>query len=188
MARVIRGRAPKVVPAEVVSATERARRIVADAEAEAAAIVERAQEEAEVIRAQAQDQAAAAGRAEVAALLVQAERALEEARAEAEPALARLALGAAERLLRAELSLHPDRVRELVAEVLDRARRASRLRLFAHPEDVPRLRADPTLAGLPIEEDATLEPGDCVVESELGRLDGRLSVRVAALQAALEGP
>ncbi len=186
MSRVIRGKEPKVVPAEIVTATERAREIVAKAEAQAAAIVEAARQEAEAIRTTAREEAQTSGRAEVAALLIDAEQALARARAEAEPALARLAVGAAERLLRAELSLRPERVRELVAEVLDRARRAARLRLYAHPADVPLLRTAPALAGLPIEEDPTLEPGDCVVESDLGRLDGRLSVRVAALQAALE--
>ncbi len=185
MARVIHVGRTKILPAEVVSARDRARQIVAEAEAEAEAIVERARAEADRIRTEARVRAEAAGRAEVAALLIEAEQALDKARAEAEPALARLALGAAERLLRAELTLHPDRVRELVAEVLDRARRAARLRLFAHPDDVPRLRSDSNFAGLPVEEDPTLEPGDCVVESDLGRLDGRLSVRIAALQAAL---
>jgi flagellar biosynthesis/type III secretory pathway protein FliH len=37
-----------------------------------------------------------------------------------------------------------------------------------------------------VEADPSLEPGDAVVETEAGGVDGRLATRLAALRAALE--
>ncbi|MEM9069061.1 MAG: FliH/SctL family protein [Myxococcota bacterium] len=184
MSRVIRGK-DKVVPGEVVDAHERASSIVSEAEAKAKALVEAAEQEAAAIRSRAEAEGTEAARAEAAALLVAAEQALREARAEAEPKLVALAIGAAEQLLRAELELAPAKVHSLVGEVLDRARRAREQTLHVHPDDAPTLRT--LLPGVVLHEDESLERGDCVVETDLGRLDGRLSVRVAALRRVLEG-
>ena len=53
---------------------------------------------------------------------------------------ATLAIAAAERILRRQLDLEPERVREVVGGVLQRARRAKRGRLRVHPDDAALLR------------------------------------------------
>ncbi|HJL31474.1 MAG TPA: FliH/SctL family protein, partial [Polyangiaceae bacterium LLY-WYZ-15_(1-7)] len=67
-----------------------------------------------------------------------------------------------------------------------RARRAGDRRLRVHPEDAPLLDGLPALAGAERIHDPALARGDVILETELGRLDGRLEVRLEALRRALE--
>ena len=161
MARIIRG------GAAVVDAEAEAARIVRDAEARAAEVLaeERARLEDEA-RALARVEGERARRAELDALA---------------PQITRLALEVARRVVGEALAVDPDRVRDLVREALDRVRRASRVRVRVHPDDAPRL------DGMSVEivADGALRPGDCVVESELGDVDGRLEARFEAVERAL---
>ena len=79
-------------------------------------------------------------------------------------------------------------VAERVRTVLERARRAKRVRVRVHPSDLAHLEGAEWAAGASIEGDAELTPGDCVVETELGTLDGRVQTQLAALDEALSAP
>ena len=74
---------------------------------------------------------------------------------------------------------------KLVIGVLAPARRAKRVVLRLHPEDAPVIRASEAFSGATVVEDDTLQRGDCVVDTELGVMDGTLRVRIEALQEAL---
>ncbi|MCA9611529.1 MAG: hypothetical protein KC586_02105, partial [Myxococcales bacterium] len=65
------------------------------------------------------------------------------------------------------------------------AKRATRLVLVVHPEDRASIADLPELVGARLEEDESLERGDCVARTDLGTLDGRLVVRLDALRRAL---
>ncbi len=184
MSRIVRA-GPKVIPVEVLDARARAEAIVAVAHAEAERLVAEARLEAERTRESTRTAAEEAGRAEVAALLVRAHAIVDAAREDAEADLKRLAVAAAERLVHAELALHPERIRDVVRGVLDRAKRATRLVVMVSPEDRALLEGMPELASARIEEDPSLARGDCVARTDLGTLDGRLVVRLDALRRAL---
>lgn len=184
MSRIVRA-GPKVIPVEVLDARARAEAIVAVAHAEAERLVAEARLEAERARESTRTAAEEAGRAEVAALLVRAHAIVDAAREDAEADLKRLAVAAAERLVHAELELHPERIRDVVRGVLDRAKRATRLVVIVSPEDRALLEGMPELASARIEEDPSLARGDCVARTDLGTLDGRLVVRLDALRRAL---
>lgn len=184
MSRIVRA-GPKVIPVEVLDARGRAEAIVAVAHAEAERLVAEARLEAERTRESTRTAAEEAGRAEVAALLVRAHAIVDAAREDAEADLKRLAVAAAERLVHAELALHPERIRDVVRGVLDRAKRATRLVVIVSPEDRALLEGMPELASARIEEDPSLARGDCVARTDLGTLDGRLVVRLDALRRAL---
>lgn len=184
MSRIVRA-GPRVIPIEVLDARARAEVLLATASAEAERIVAEARLEAERTREATRSAAEEAGRAEVAALLVRAHTIVDAARDGAEADLKQIAVAAAERLVHAELALHPERVRDVVRGVLDRAKRATRLVVLVHPEDRPSIEGMPELASARVEDDPSLCRGDCVARTDLGTLDGRLVVRIEALRRAL---
>jgi flagellar assembly protein FliH len=185
------------IAGEAWQAGQEARAIVAAAQAEVAALRREAEEEAAATRAAAVAEGFAAGRgeglADAAATLVRAatvrERWLAEARGEALD----LALEVARRLLGRELAADPAAVRGAAAEALAAARGRRRLVLRLHPAGAAALAGEGTglaaLAGVPsvaIESDPSLQPGDVVVETEAGGVDGRVAARLSAFRAALE--
>lgn len=187
MARVIRDHG-RVVPGPVVDARMQARAIVEEAQAQAAALAREATAEASELRARAEREGREAGEARAAALVIEAERRHAQSLDESERELLRLGVGLAERILRKQIELAPERVRDIAAGVLERARRARRRRLHLHPEDVPLLRDLIAPADLTeLVADASIERGGCLLESDLGTLDGRLEVQVAELRRALLG-
>lgn len=209
MSRVIRGTtpagdepatspdaAPRVVPSDVYDARGEAARLLTDARAQAETIVREAHDAASRIRATARAEGHAAGHAEVAALLHDAQAARDGLLASAEQDVARLALVAAERIVGAALAAEPERIGAIVEDVLTRARRATTVLVRAAPADVPaierlreHLRERAGLRGpLAVRADETIARGGCVVETNLGQLDARVEVQIAALARALGIP
>ncbi len=190
MSRVIRGDGArpgsKVVAHEVVDARERAKELVDQAQAEAERLVAQAQREADALRETARREGAETGRAEAAAVLARAHERRAALLAEAELALASLGAEAARKVVRAELALAPERVRDIAADLLGRVRRARELTLKVAAADADRVRAIlPTGATLDVSPD--LAPGDVVVTTESGELDARIDVQLDALERALAG-
>ena len=185
MGRVIRNPNEARIPREVIDARGRAQAILDAAEKKASAMITAAEQRVAEIEASAREIGEERGRADAAALLRRAQAAYEEVQAGSEAQLIRLAVGAAESLVRAQLELAPETIRELVRGALEPARRAKRVVLKLAPEGAAVLRADETFAGIRIVDEPSLEPGDCIVDTELGVMDGTLRVRVHALQEAL---
>lgn len=185
MGRVIRDPREARIPHEVMDARGRARAIIEAAEAKAQTLVADAEREVEAIRERAAEHGEQSGRAEAALLLKRAADAHDEIQRTSEAQLIRLAVGAAESLVRAQLAVAPETIRELVRGALEPARRAKRVVLKLAPEGAAVLRGDEAFEGIRIIDDETLQPGDCIVDTELGVMDGTLRVRVAALQEAL---
>jgi flagellar assembly protein FliH len=131
----------------------------------------------------------------VEVLRLQADRLAEQARADA------LEIGffVARRVLQAELSTSPDALFSLVRSALQRAGESRKIQVRVHPQDAETLA--PALAKgalgvstatMEIVRDATLSPGDCVIDTDFGKVDGRLDTRLdelhrAAVAAAEEG-
>lgn len=123
------------------------------------------------------------GHRDPALVLADLEKAREEQLAEVREELVELAGAIAKRAVLGALEADPAVVRELATQALARVRRATRITVRAHPEDVASLDGlDAKVVG-----DDTLGRGDCVVESELGGVDGRIEARVDRLVEALKG-
>ena len=103
------------------------------------------------------------------------------------PFVTRLALAAAARLVRETIALDPAGLVPIVADLLTRARRAKRAVVRVAPGGVARVR-ELVGAGHATEvvADDALGPGDCVIETDVGTLDARLSVQVDALAEAID--
>ena len=101
-----------------------------------------------------------------------------------------LAFRVARRLLEAELSTSPEAFRALIRAALKRAGDSRKVSLRVHPQAAqalpPSLAADAGLASAAVEvvADASLAPWDCVVETDFGKLDGRLDTRLDELRRA----
>lgn len=151
-----------------------------------------ARAEARQITEAARAEGLAAGRAEAGALLVAAEAAVARRAAAETPALAALATKIAGRLLGRELALRPEMVVDIVRTALAEAAGRKRITIRVAPGDRARV-ADALgdLAGatpgsaLELADDETIPPGGCVLDTEIGRIDARLDVQLAAIAKAL---
>jgi flagellar biosynthesis/type III secretory pathway protein FliH len=180
------------ITAQAWQAGERAAVILADAEAEAAALRREAEEGRAAVRAAAERAGRAEGLAQAAAALAGAAAARDRWLAEAEGDVAGLALEVARRLVGRELAADPGAVVGVAREALRAARGRRRVALRLHPASAAALREASgelgALAAVPsvaLVEDPALDPGDVVVETEAGEVDGRLAARLEAFRQAL---
>jgi flagellar biosynthesis/type III secretory pathway protein FliH len=196
MSRVVKGaaRSSGRIAAEALEAGERARAVVARAEADAQAIRATADAARDEVRAEAAREGRREAMAGAAAALVEAAAARDGLLASAEREVAALGVEVARRLLRGALAVDPGAAVALAAGVVEAARAHRQVAVRVHPADAAALRAGadrlrPLAArarALEIREDPALTPGDVVVETEAGRIDGRLETRLGLLARALE--
>jgi type III secretion protein L len=167
----------RVIPAAVFDARLEAERIVDEARARAALEGARAREEAREVEI-----------ARLAASFVALREREASSLADAQDRIVELAVVLAERVIGEALALEPERVVELARAAIAEARGASRIRIDAHPLDVPALRtmlADVAISATVV-SDETLGRGSLIVHTDLGRVDARLEPQLARLAAALK--
>ena len=120
-----------------------------------------------------------------------AERAKVEALAAAREEIVELALAIAEKLVHKEITGDGDYLPRLVSDALARLGESKpvTVRISAQHPGLPESMAalEELADGIQVQIDEGLAPGDCVVESESGLLDGRLSVRLRNIRQALAG-
>lgn len=180
MVRVLKGR---VVPGVVLDASSEAERIVMKAREEASESLRQASEETAAIREEARREGDIQGRAECGALLLEAAAARDTLLQEAELSLVDLALAATTRLVGDVLKSQPDVVRVRVREVLAKARRAQRVTVYVHEDDIAHVQG---FEGVVVQVSQDLSPGDCIVDTDIGQFDARVSTQLDAMRAALK--
>jgi flagellar assembly protein FliH len=167
---------------------------------EAQKIIERAQKTATGILEEAKEQGRREGRDESAARVEEALTTLNAAVKErksiikdAENELLRLALKIAEQIIRSEVSLHRDVSLNIVSEAIARVSDREQIIVRVNREDAEYLkRYKDRLSGMldgvksfSILEDSAVEPGGCVIETNLGFVDARISTKLKAIEEAL---
>jgi len=180
----------QVVQGEVLAAADRARALIAAAEARAAQLISDAEQAAAELRLRAEAEARADAVATIAAhalALRQHEARADERALERSVELARLL---AERLLGESLRIAPEQVIALARQALSEARGARRITLVAHPEDakllefsLPSLGLDAALAQ--VRADPARRRGDLRIETEIGILDAELAPQLERLSLKL---
>jgi flagellar biosynthesis/type III secretory pathway protein FliH len=147
-------------------------------------IVAAAQRSAAHIREQAERQGRQEGLARTAAALAEAEmrrdRWLNEARAD----LAALSVQVAASLYARAREQDPSVVEDLCRQAIEQVGSARRIALRVSPADAGAL--EDIAAPVEIVADASITPGGCLVQTDIGSVDGRLETRLDALRAALE--
>lgn len=184
---------PAVVKRKVQLACEQANEIVARAGDEAEWIINDARRKAQDIFDCAREEGYQSGAAQWYEMLTQASKAREAYLAGNETALLKLAVRIAEKLIGEELHIAPDTIAGIVSEALRSVRRAKSVTVQVHPEHVTALEErlftlhTPAGAGREVEiiPNASLSGGDCVIETEIGVIDGRLETQLKNMERAL---
>jgi len=170
------------------------------ARTEAERIVTQAMQEAEAIREEAREAGREEGRAESVTRIEEAMETLNQAVKErktiikdAEQEILRLALKVAEQIIRSEVSMHRDVCLNIVAEAIARVSDREQIIVRVNREDAEFLkRYKDRLAGMvdgvksfSILEDANVDPGGCVIETNLGFIDAKISTKLKSIEASL---
>lgn len=173
---------------------------VPKAKSEAQKIIDEALREADAIREEAREAGREEGRAEVSSRIEEAMEAVNQAVKErkkiikdAEQEILRLALKVTEQIIRSEVSLHRDVCLNIVAEAISRVSDREQIIVKVNREDAEYLkRYKDRLAGMldgvksfSILEDANIEPGGCVIETNLGFIDAKISTKIKVIEEAL---
>ena len=125
----------------------------------------------------------------VETLRLQSDRLAELARADT----MEIAFQIAQRIVEAELKTGPDALFSLVRSALKQVGEARRVKVRVNPVDGELLRPPlgvaaslgPSIAKIEIVDDASLQRGDCLVDTDFGHVDGRLSNRFSELRRVL---
>ncbi len=168
---------------------------------EAERIIQEAMAEADGVREEARAAGKEEGRAEAAQQIAEAMETLNQAIKErkqiikdAEGEILRLSLKVAEQIIRSEVSLHRDVCLNIVAEAIARVSDREQIIVKVNREDTEYLkrykdRLTSMLDGVKsfsIIEDASVEPGGCVIETNLGFIDARISTKIKAIEEAIK--
>jgi type III secretion system HrpE/YscL family protein len=184
-----------IVDADVFDAKLEGDRLLGEARAQAERELQAAHEEAERIRRKAEAEGRERGLAAVTELLVGARAAAARARAGAEAELRVLAVRIAEKILGRELKSDPAAVIDVAAAALRHAGEPRELVVRCAPDDLAALeRGKPRLLersraaqAVRFVADERVARGGCIIETELGIVDARLSTQLDAIEKALRG-
>ncbi|MBU0629353.1 MAG: hypothetical protein KKC80_00355 [Candidatus Margulisbacteria bacterium] len=170
------------------------------ARSEAQRIIDQAIAEADRIRQQSVDEGKVEGKEEAAQKIQEALATINEAVKErktiikdAESEILRLSLRVAEQIIRSEVSLHRDVCLNIVTEAIGRVSDREQIIVRVNREDAEYLkRYKDRLAGmldgvksLSILEDSNIEPGGCIIETNLGFVDARIATKIKSIEEAL---
>jgi len=111
---------------------------------------------------------------------------------DAEGEILRLALKVAEQIIKSEVSLHRDVSLNIVSDAISRVSDREQVIIKVNREDIENIKKYKDRIGgmvdgiksLSIVEDVGVEPGGCVIETNLGYVDARISTKLAAIEEA----
>lgn len=173
------------------------------AKAEAESIIRKAMEEASAIKEQAKsdgleeakrmaEETASDKVKEAIATLNEAVVERKKIIKDAEGEILRLALKTAEQIVRSEVTMHRDVTLNIVSDAISRVNDREQVIVRVNREDIETIKKYKDRIGsvvdgiksLSIIEDATVEPGGCIIETNLGYVDARISTKLAAIEEA----
>lgn len=174
---------------------------LSEIETQAKEMLETAQYESEEIRRKAYAEGLERGQKESENKIKEALSTLNEAVVErkkiikdAESEILRLALKAAEQIIRSEVSLHRDVCLNIVSDAISRVSDREQVLIRVNKEDAEYIkRYKDKLAGIvdgvksfSVLEDSQIEPGGCIIETNLGYVDARISTKIHSIEEALK--
>ncbi len=194
-----------IIPEEFLEAHagEGKEELVGYAKNEAEDIIRKAMNEANSIREQAKESGLEEARAfaeeNASDKVKEALQTLNEAVIErkkiikdAEAEILRLSLKVAEQVIKSEVSLHRDVTLNIVSDAISRVSDREQVIIRVNRDDVDNVKKYKDRIGsvvdgiksLSIVEDASVEPGGCVIETNLGYVDARISTKLTAIEEA----
>ena len=111
---------------------------------------------------------------------------------DAEGEVLRLALKVSEQIIKSEVSLHRDVSLNIVSDAISRVSDREQVIIKVNREDLENTKKYKDRIGsivdgiksLSIVEDSAVEPGGCVIETNLGYVDARISTKIATIEEA----
>lgn len=180
---------------------DKAQRIIDNAEARAQEIIDSASGEIESTREAAKAEGYEEGKregmeqatsqfADSMDTLNQAVVARRKIIKDAESEILRLSLKVAEQIIKSEVSLHRDVCLNIVSEAISRISDREQIIIRVNRDDVDQVKKyKDRIAGLvdgvkslTILEDSHVEPGGCIIETNLGYVDARISTKIKAIE------
>jgi flagellar biosynthesis/type III secretory pathway protein FliH len=161
---------------------------------EARGIVEAARSEAEQIRETARRSGLKQGLEEVARVLEELDEQRAVAVRRADDDVVELAMATAHKLILSEIERRPEVMVELVGQAMTEITRARTVVIWVSPQagaaveaGASELSARLPGAKISVRTEESLAAGDCVIETDLGRVDARLRVQLRSILEALRG-
>jgi len=110
-----------------------------------------------------------------------------------EEAIVKFAFGIAERVIRKEVSIDRTMVLGQINDGLRRVLGVESVKVHVHPSDLQLVRDQKTvmkasgdsIREMIVEGDESLEPGDCIIESDMGNIDARISTQLKQIENVL---
>jgi type III secretion protein L len=182
-----------VVNAEEFDARSTAKGIIAEAEGRAAAIVADAEKKRDEVFAKATEDAKAEVNAKFSEELARARMQAGQMIAGAEKEILELALTVANKIISRDLERDREVLLEIVANAITQARMAKAMIVRVNPKDAATLREKRAklmeLVGrqvdLAVRDDADVEAGGCIIQTEFGTIDGQLKTQYEMLRNVL---
>lgn len=165
-----------MVPFTFVDFEREAQALVEQARAKANAVLQQAMAEAANVRENARIEGLRRGLDEI-------EQRRGELCAEAERDLVKLAIGIAERIVKAEIALGRPVAEANLKRAIELAAHRRVVIVRSHPDDMARLAGQ----GLVVEGDATVTPGGVILETREGRVDLDVRTQLDAIERGLLG-
>lgn len=186
-------RRPGVLNAEEYEAKTVAKQIIADAQTKAEEIKAEALRFKEEVFAKAREEAKADVQARAAEELARAKLQAGQILADSEKDVLELALKIAAKIISRDLEREPDVVMEIVANCTEAARSSKAMIIKVHPEDGKLLREKKPrfmeMVGrqvdISIRDDAEIDRGGCVIQTEYGTIDGLIRTQLDMLRNVL---
>lgn len=191
MAEIIKATSPKLVKKDSYLAMLNAVAILDAAREQGRTILQEAEAQRAELFAVAREQGLADGLRAYLAETRQLESALSDFYKNSEPALIRLSLGIARKLLGVELAIRPAAIADLVRDSLAGVRHARRATIAVHPSQVEPLKAHSATLELSASCEVQIigrediDPLGCLIDSDCGIIDARIETRLSTLERAL---
>jgi type III secretion protein L len=184
---------PKILKREVYEATREARDVITQAQDKAKEIIANAERERDAILEQARQEGNAKGLAECNGILTWATQRAEELTKSWEETMLHLSVRVAEKIIGEELKLSPETIVSIVREALKGTRAGKHLSIQVNEAEAQQVRARldrlreaiGVSSEIEIVSSASVRPGGCVIESELGIIDARLETQLKCLEDVL---
>jgi len=188
------GSTPKVLKREVFEAARDARDVVAQAHEKAKQIIEEAERERDRVYEEARRAGNADGLCAWNQALADMTKRADDLAKNWEDTMLELSVHIARKIIGEELELRPETIVGIVREVIKGTRTGRHLSLQVNESDAEYVRAridvlKQFLAGggeIEIVASTRVQPGGCVIESELGIIDAQLETQLQCLEDALK--
>lgn len=195
-----------IVPGEDISSVEnKVIELVENAKADAQKIMDQAMSEAERIKEDSRaagledakreaEESASDKVIEAVETLNEAVQGRKEIIKDSEAEILRLAIKISEQIIRSEVSLHRDVCLNIVSEAINKVNDREQIIVKVNRDDLEHIKKyKDKIAGLvdgvkslSIVEDSGIEPGGCVIETNLGYVDARISTKLQAIEEAFK--